>query len=86
MSGQCPVGNRGFPVVVNSMVQNTEINERPNDIRLQFTTTKLTPLPPGSDGSSFTFDVTGNQSFWLGGSQYNLHTMRICSSVTHGTE
>ena len=86
MSGQCPVGNRGFPVVVNSMAENTEITLRPNDVKLQFTTTKLSPLPPASDGSSFSFDVTGNQSFWLGGSQYNLHTMRRCRSVTHGTE
>jgi hypothetical protein len=82
MSGQCPLGNRGFPIVVNGVTPLTPINEIPNDIKLQFNLTTLTPLTNGT----FEFSFTGNQSFWLGGSQYNLYTIRLTRPVIHGTE
>jgi hypothetical protein len=82
MAGQCPLGNRGFPVVVNGVTVMTSINEIPNDIKLQFNLTTLTPLTNGT----FEFSFTGNQSFWLGGSQYNLYTIRLSKPVVHGTE
>lgn len=82
MSGQCPLGNRGFPIVVNAVNAMTSISETPNDIKLQFTSTRLTPLENGS----FEMNFTGNQSFWLGGGQYNLYTIRLSKPITHGTE
>ena len=90
MSGQCPLGNRGFPIVVNGLSStslsstspSTIITQRPNDIKLNFISTTVTPLRDGSGR----YDIQGSQSFNLGGSQYMLDTMRICKAVPNGVE
>jgi hypothetical protein len=90
MSGQCPLGNRGFPIVVNGVTSNVVFStsptkiatQRPNDIKLNFIPTTISPLRDGSGR----YDVQGSQSFNLGGSQYMLDTMRICQSFPNGVE
>jgi hypothetical protein len=85
MSGQCPLGNRGFPIVVNGLSSTSQTaitTQRPNDIKLNFVPTTVTPLRDGSGR----YDIQGSQSFNLGGSQYMLDTMRICKAVRTGVE
>ena len=85
MSGQCPLGNRGFPIVVNGLSSTSQTaitTQRPNDIKLNFIPTIVTPLRDGSGR----YDIQGSQSFNLGGSQYMLDTMRICKAVPNGIE
>ena len=90
MSGQCPLGNRGFPIVVNGVNSNvvfatsptTIAIQRPNDIKLNFIPTTISPLRDGSGR----YDIQGSQSFNLGGSQYMLYTMRLCQSFPNGIE
>ena len=86
MSGQCPVGNRGFPVIVAGLDQSVKLsntdgtNQTPNDIKLQFVRTTISKPQPFIGN----YDVGGSQSFFLGGTQYSLYVMRICKSIDNG--
>jgi hypothetical protein len=86
MSGQCPLGNRGFPIIVAGLdssrkLSNTDgTTQTPNDIKLQFMKTTISKPQPFIGN----YDVAGSQSFFLGGTQYSLYCMRICKSFDNG--
>jgi hypothetical protein len=86
MSGQCPVGNRGFPIKVAGLDSSTLLSssdtviQTPNDIKLQFIKTTITKIDPFIGN----YDVAGSQSFFLGGTQYSLYSMRISKSSDNG--
>jgi len=86
MSGQCPVGNRGFPIKVAGLDSSTILSssdtviQTPNDIKLQFIKTTITRIEPFIGN----YDVAGSQSFFLGGTQYSLYSMRISKSSDNG--
>jgi len=86
MSGQCPVGNRGFPIKVAGLDSSILLSssdtaiQTPNDIKLQFIKTTITKIDPFIGN----YDVAGSQSFFLGGTQYSLYSMRISKSSDNG--
>lgn len=92
MSGQCPLGNRGFPIIVAGLDSSRKLShydttiQTPNDIKLQFMKTTISKPQPFIGN----YDVAGSQTFFLGGTQYSLYVMRICKSfyigMTYGTE
>ena len=86
MSGQCPVGNRGFPIIVAGLDSSKLLSsidsttQTPNDIKLQFIKTTISKPQPFIGN----YDVAGSQSFFLGGNQYSLYSMRVCKSIDTG--
>ena len=68
--------------VVFATSRTTIVKQRPNDIKLNFTPTTISPIRDGSGR----YDIQGSQSFNLGGSQYMLYTMRLCQSFPNGIE
>jgi hypothetical protein len=79
--GICPIGNTGFPVIIKGLV-NSKTQIQPNDIELQFgPEVQLTWDKPTGILSS-----PGSHSFFLGGSQYTLNTLRICKHTISGLE
>ena len=79
--GICPIGNTGFPVIIKGLV-NSKTQIQPNDLELQFgPEVQLT-----WDKPSGIFSTPGSHSFFLGGSQYTLNTIRICKHTNDGLE
>jgi hypothetical protein len=72
-AGQCPIGNRGFPVVVNGATSTTTYTTQPNDIALQFGKN----MPISYNSNTGTFNLEGSHTFFLGGSQFRVHTMKM---------
>lgn len=74
-AGQCPIGNRGFPIVLNGVTSTTTYTSQPNDVVLQFG--KNAPISYNSNTGSF--NLEGTHTFWVGGTQFRVHTIKISS-------
>ena len=74
-AGQCPIGNRGFPIILNGVTATTSYTTQPNDVVLQFG--KNAPI--SYTRNTGTFDLQGSHTFFLGGTQFRVHTIKISS-------
>ena len=83
--GICIAGLQGFPIQVSGLNSLTtdakQALETPNDIDLQFSPSES---PIQYDPTSGFYSYHGENSFFLGGTQYNLRAMRLCQSKQEG--
>lgn len=80
--GQCLLGNRGFPITVDSFWSSLSANtlrDEPCDIKLQF----QPKIRASFDKDTKNFFLPGSHSFFIGGSQYSLYAIRISEKVNH---
>jgi hypothetical protein len=83
--GTCTAGLQGFPIQVsglNSLPTDAKQElQAPNDIELQFSPSE-TPIQ--YDGNTGLYSYHGENSFYCGGTQYNLRVMRLCQPKQEG--
>lgn len=81
--GFCLEGNCGFPVVVSGLSSAT-VRKNPNDITLQFN--KIGSVSFDNTSQTIQLSDPSSQSFFIGGNQYLLNTIRICQATPNGLE
>ena len=83
--GTCTAGLQGFPIQVSGLNSLTEDAKQalqtPNDIDLQFSPSES---PIQYDADSGLYSYHGENSFFCGGTQYNLRAMRLCQPKQEG--
>lgn len=85
MSDTCGVGLQGFPIQVTGF-QNLSRDERirmitPNDISIQFSPSEA---PMNQNRSNGFFNLNGNSTFFLNGTQWNVRAARLCQPRQNG--
>lgn len=83
--GTCTAGLQGFPIQVSGLnsltVDAKQQLETPNDIELQFSPSES---PIQYDQATGLFSYHGENTFFLGGTQYNLRVLRLCKPKQEG--
>lgn len=83
--GTCTAGLQGFPIQVSGLNSLTldakQALQTPNDIDLQFSPSES---PIQYDKNTGFFSYHGENTFFLGGTQYNLRAMRLCKPKQEG--
>ena len=79
----CLPGLQGFPIQVSGWISTADKNSFvvPSDISLQFSPTELPMIYNQTQGS---FTINGQNTFFIGGSQYFVKAIRICSPKQTG--
>jgi hypothetical protein len=85
MSNTCLPGLQGFPIQISGWTSEVE-SERakfkiPNDISLQFSPSAV---PMNYLSNQGTFQFQGNNTFFMGGTQFIVRMVRICVSKQEG--
>ena len=80
--GMCLPGNSGFPINISGLNNDVQINNQPNDVRLQFPKQAIYTF---NDSTNF-FDIPGSHTFFIGGNQYNLAVIQFCKASNTGIE
>lgn len=83
--GTCTAGLQGFPIQVSGLNSLTADAKQqlatPNDIELQFSPSES---PIQYDQATGLFSYHGENTFFLGGTQYNLRVLRLCRPKQEG--
>jgi len=80
MTSLCIPGLQGFPIQLSDWNINNQ-KVLANDISLQFSPNKI-PITP-MDPNGF-FNINGQNTFFIGGSQYIVKALRICNPMQTG--
>ena len=85
MSNTCLPGLQGFPIQISGWTSEVESEREkfkiPNDISLQFSPSKV---PMNFLSEQGTFQIQGQNTFFMGGTQFNVRLVRVCTPKQEG--